>query len=230
MNHIVTSGIVLTRVDYKEADRIITLLTSDKGKIRVMAKGVRRAQSKLAGGIELFSVSQVTYLPSRGEIHTLVSARLERHYGKIIHDINRTMMGYEMLRRMHRVTEDMVGAEYFDLMSCCLAGLNEQSLHDQLVELWFGARLLDIAGYHPNLQTDVSGENLLVGHNYTFDFEHMAFRLAPEGSFTANHIRLLRVAFASDSPERLARINDAAAYSADVLRLIQVLQQRSGLL
>lgn len=46
----VTDAIILTRTDYGEADRIITLLTPGHGKLRLIAKGVRRIRSKLAGG------------------------------------------------------------------------------------------------------------------------------------------------------------------------------------
>lgn len=229
-DHIVTNCIVLSRVDYQEADRILTLLTPDQGKVRVIAKGVRRSKSKLAGGIELFSVSQVAYLPSRGEIHTLISTRLEKHYGEIVQDITRTMTAYEMLRRMHKITEDAAGPEFFALMRGCFEGLNEHSLQHQLVDLWYGARMLDIAGYHPNLRTDPDGNKLTVDLRYMFDFENMAFRPVGEGFFTANHIKLLRVAFSAESPTRLNQINNAPEYSAECLRLVQSLLQRSGLL
>ncbi len=113
MNQIVTKGIVLTRTDYGEADRIITMLTPDQGKVRVIAKGVRRVKSKLAGGIELFSVSSITYIPGRKEIGTLVSTRLQQHFGNIVKDIDRTMLGYELLKRLNKATEDDVDDDYF---------------------------------------------------------------------------------------------------------------------
>ena len=50
-----TKAIVLRRTDYGEADRILQLLTPS-GKRSVIARGVRKEKSKLAGGIELFSV------------------------------------------------------------------------------------------------------------------------------------------------------------------------------
>ena len=53
-------AIVLKRTDYAEADRIIQLLTP-QGRRTVIAKGVRRQRSKLAGGIELFAVSESKY-------------------------------------------------------------------------------------------------------------------------------------------------------------------------
>jgi recombinational DNA repair protein (RecF pathway) len=56
----------------------------DSGKLSLMAKGVRKVKSKLAGGIELFSTSEITYIPGRGSVGTLVSSRLMRHYGGIV--------------------------------------------------------------------------------------------------------------------------------------------------
>ncbi|MDO8591465.1 MAG: DNA repair protein RecO, partial [bacterium] len=71
MNRYVTQGIVLSRTDFGEADRILTFLTNDHGKVRAIAKGVRKSKSKLAGGIELFSISDLTLIIGRGEINTL---------------------------------------------------------------------------------------------------------------------------------------------------------------
>ncbi|MEK7561678.1 MAG: DNA repair protein RecO, partial [Patescibacteria group bacterium] len=81
MNRYITKGIVLSRTDYGEADRILSFLTIDHGKVRAIAKGVRKSKSKLAGGIELFSVSDLTLIIGRGELNTLISTRLVRHYG-----------------------------------------------------------------------------------------------------------------------------------------------------
>ena len=49
-----TEGIVLKRSDFGEADRILTLYTPERGKMRVVAKGVRRITSRKAGHVELF--------------------------------------------------------------------------------------------------------------------------------------------------------------------------------
>ena len=62
-----TRAIVLRRTNYGEADRILQLLTPD-GKKSVMARGVRREKSRLAGGIELFAVSDVVIGEGKGEL------------------------------------------------------------------------------------------------------------------------------------------------------------------
>lgn len=58
-------AIVLRRTDYAEADRVLQLLTP-KGRRAVIAKGVRRERSKLAGGIELFALCDVVVHSGRG--------------------------------------------------------------------------------------------------------------------------------------------------------------------
>src|SRR6476620_6614066 len=106
MNQLKTTGIILQRTAYGESDRIITFLTPDQGKVRAIAKGVRKQKSKMAGGLELFSISELQYIKGRGDISTLTSTRLQKHFGTIVHDLNRTNMGYEILRTIHKVTED----------------------------------------------------------------------------------------------------------------------------
>src|SRR5580765_2280386 len=102
MNQVATQGIILTRTDYAEADRIITFLTPDHGKLKAIAKGVRKAGAKLAGAVELFGISDISFVIGRGEISTLTSARLIRNYGNIVKDINRTTAAYEFLKIINK--------------------------------------------------------------------------------------------------------------------------------
>ncbi|MCJ7793073.1 MAG: DNA repair protein RecO, partial [Candidatus Marinimicrobia bacterium] len=50
-----TEGIILKRSNYGEADRILTIYTKHYGKIKAMAKGVRRITSRKGGNVELFN-------------------------------------------------------------------------------------------------------------------------------------------------------------------------------
>ena len=93
----VTQGIILARVNYQEADRIITVLSRDDGKLRLMVKGARKSKSKLAGGVELLSISELGVIKGKGDISTLVSSRLIKHFGHIVADIDRTLYAYEIL-------------------------------------------------------------------------------------------------------------------------------------
>lgn len=219
-NQVVTQGIVLVRRDFQEADRIITILTPDHGKVGLIAKGVRRPRSKLAGGIELFSVSDITYLLGRGELHTLVSSRLIRHYGHIVSDIRRTMLGYDILKRITRVTEAAAGEEYFNLLDAALSGLDDLELDEGLADLWFSMQLLHVTGHIPNLKSDAESKPLQANERYLFDFEAMAFRRQKNGPYAANHIKLIRLSYAADNPGVLKQVKDAADCMPDALKLI----------
>lgn len=225
MNQIVTQGIVLARLNFGEADRIITLLTPDNGKVRVIAKGVRKIKSKLAGGIELFSVSQITYLPGKSDIKTLISSRLQTHYSQIVKDINRTMLGYELLKRINRATEDVTEPAYFDLMKTSLEALDGQ-LSEALLELWFDAQLLKIAGFQPNLVSDLAGKRLQADKLYTFDFDSMTFAQADQGLLTPAHIKFLRLVFGVDKPGLLGQVSDAAKVAGPCALLLTSIRQQ----
>lgn len=206
MKQLITRAIVLTRTNYGEADRIVTVLTPDQGKLRLMAKGVRRAKSKLAGGIELFSVSDITYIKGRGDIDTLISTRLDSHYGKIVEDIDRTMLGYELIKRIHKATEDTYESEYFDILRDVFAALNTPEVPLPLIQVWCSSQILQLSGHAPNLLTDTAGEKLAIDQTYTFSFDDMTFALAPEGRFTAEHIKVLRILLSNNSPKAISNV------------------------
>ncbi len=219
MNHIQTKGIVLSRTDFGEADRILTILTPDQGKLRLMAKGVRKIKSKLAGGIELFSISQISFIPGKSEIGTLVSTRLEKHFGNIVRDINRTMQGYDWLKMINRVTEDMPGPEYFEVLTRVLEGLDDINLDAALIQLWLYMQLLELTGHAPNLQTDQNNARLEADVRYSFDLENMYFVAAKSGTYRADHIKLLRLAGSLNTPEGLSQVKDADKVLSQCLQL-----------
>jgi DNA repair protein RecO len=203
MNQLQTRGIVLSRTDFGEADRILTVLTRQHGKLRLMAKGVRRVKSKLAGGIELFSVSDLTYISGRGEIGTLISSRLDKHYGNIVKKLDRVQFGYELLKQLNKVTEDAPEPDYFDLAQQALIALDNDKIDLSLIEAWFKAQLLKMSGHAPNLRTDIHGEKLSGDEYYNFDFDAMAFNSHPQGGFRPNDIKVLRLLFGDHTPHGL---------------------------
>lgn len=209
MNQVVTQAIVLSRTSYGEADRIISVLTPDKGKVRLLAKGVRKIKSKMAGGIELFSVSTIGYIQGRGELATLVSTRLDTHYSNIVKDINRTMFTYDILKRINKVTEDHTDTAYFALLQSALGVLDNHNADVRIILPWFEAQLMSLGGAAPNLRTDTNGSPLDATVSYIFSFEDMAFS-AGNGPFTAKHIKLLRILFASRSGGELVNVQTGA--------------------
>ena len=225
MKQIHTKAVVLNRIDYGEADRIITFLTPENGKVRVIAKGVRKAKSKLAGGIELFSISDVTYIIGRSELHTLVSSRLDIHFGNIVKDIDRTMLGYDMLKILGRVLEDEGGKEFYELLVDSLAMLNNLEAPKDLAEASYLLQLMRLLGHLPNLTHDVKGGILAKEGTFQFSFEDMAFYPVETGNFNQNHIKLLRL-LSHNKPEALLKVKDIRSYLAELLPLIRTMSHQ----
>lgn len=226
MKQLLTTGIILTRTDYGEADRILNLLTPEFGKLHLLAKGVRRVKSKLAGGIELFSVSHITFIKGRSDLGTLISTQLIKHYGTIVKDITRTMTGYELIKQLNRATEDNPEVDYFHLLQRAFEALDDPTIELPVVQTWFSMQLLRLGGHTPNLQTDMVGAKLQSDQIYAFSLDDMTFTPAPQGSFTANHIKFLRLGFGSGAtPKALNNIKNNQSLVELTAPIIQAMVQ-----
>lgn len=219
MRQVVTIGIVLSRTDFDEAARILTVLTPDQGKVRLLARGARKVKSKLAGGIELFSVNDISFIKGRGEMKTLTSSRLQKHYKHIVKDIDRTMFGYEVLKIINRATEDAVGEEYFELLSYTLEAIDDAKVELDQIRLWFYLQLLKLGGHSPNLKTDVHKNPLDEKKKYIFNSDKMAFSPSSSGRYNSHHIKLLRLGLGLKSPISLKNVNDSSKVTASCLQL-----------
>ena len=218
-----TKGIILTRTDYGEADRIITFLTPDRGKVKAIAKGVRKAGAKLAGALELFCVSELTLVAGRGEVHTVTSARLVRHYGRIVKDLNRTGAAYELMRILNSATEDRTEEVYFELLDKTLAALDDETVSYAVTDLWFRMQILKVGGHAPELKIDSAGEELQEAEAYNFDTDKMRFSQSAKGDFSTRQVKFLRLGFAAAAPRVMQRVQGADELALESQQLIQSL-------
>ena len=63
-----TLGLVLREVEYKDADKLLTVLTRDRGKLTVRARGVRSRSSRLKSGCQLLAYSEFTLFENRNSL------------------------------------------------------------------------------------------------------------------------------------------------------------------
>jgi DNA repair protein RecO (recombination protein O) len=223
MNTIVTQGIVLRRTNYGEADRIVQFLTPDHGKISVVVKGVRKLKSKMAGGVELFSISDLTFMRGRGELGTLISAHLKTNFGNIVKDITRVQLGYDLIKLLSATVEDDAEAEYFHLLETAFAALNDLSLSSGLIRIWFSARMLQETGHMPNTKTTMDGQALQADKTYDFSLDDMAFVEHPGGSFGQNEIKFMRLLFSDASVKVLSAVENADHYVELIFPLMRIM-------
>ena len=192
MSAVRTRAIVLRRTNYGEADRIVQLMTPE-GKRSVMARGVRREKSKLAGGIELFAVSDVVINEGKGELGILTSARLVHFYRHIMGDYDRLQFGYEVIKLVAAASEKENETEWYDVLFEVIKALDAVSLPLQLTQTWFYLRYADLLGSPLSLVNDVDGQPLSADARYMYDISEKCVRQAQNGELTADHIKLLRL-------------------------------------
>ena len=217
-----TKAIVLRRTNYGEADRIVQLLTPD-GRRGVMARAVRKEKSKLAGGIELFAVSDVVIGEGKGGLGVLTSAKLDTFYRHILEDYDRLQFGYQSIKLVGRASEAVDEPEWFDLLAETLAGLDVLTIPLPLVQIWFYARYAALLGHELNLTLDVDGMPLEAEVTYRYDVSEQGLRRGGSGvagDITSEHIKLLRL-ISTRPLQVLVQIGGVAALLPECVRLIE---------
>ncbi len=187
-----TEAIVLGRTNYGEADRIIQLLTP-QGKRSVIARGVRREKSKLAGGIELFALSDLVIHSGRGELGIVTSARLIQFYRHILEDYDRMQFGYEVIKQVKRASELVDEPEWFDTLLQILSSLDHVSTDLLLIKTWWYVRYSSILGHELSLSYDITGQVIRADSQYRYDSGERGLGVADHGEIVADHIKLLRL-------------------------------------
>ncbi|MBQ7041074.1 DNA repair protein RecO [Candidatus Saccharibacteria bacterium] len=212
-----TRAFVLRRTNYGETDRILNLLTPE-GKISCLAKGVRKEKSKLAGGIELFTLSSVVIHQSqKSDLGLLTSAKMEVFYDQILKDLNSLETASRILKEINRITEQVDSPEFFDILKQSLEGLNN-GLGSQLVETWFNFNLARARGEQINLLTDTDGEKLQENLRYAWDSTDMALKKLENGNIGKNEIKIMRLILVS-SLELISRIK-GLTNSLDIIEYV----------
>ena len=187
-----TKAIVLRRTNYGEADRIVQFLTPD-GRRSVMARGVRKEKSKLAGGIELFAISDVVIGEGKGDLGIVTSAKLEHFFKHILEDYDRLQFGYQTIKLVGRASETVDEPEWFDLLAESLAGLDVLTIPLPLIQTWFYVRYASLLGHEFNLELDIDGAKLEADETYRYDSAEQGLRAVKNGEITGDHIKLLRL-------------------------------------
>ena len=203
-----TKAIVLRRTNYGEADRIIQIITPDSGRLSVMARGVRREKSRLAGGIELFAVCDLVLThgtKSTSDLWTLTGARLGMFFDQIMSDYNRLQFGYEAIKQTARAAETIDEPEFYHLLEATFSALNNLSVNLTITETWFYLRLAKLLGNELNTATDASGMKLVEDARYNFNQVDQVFVFNESGRYGSDSLKILRLLGAND-PQIVSRI------------------------
>lgn len=143
-----TTAIVLHSAPYREADALLTLYAPAYGKIRALAKGVRKLKSRLRGGVQPLTKSSFVLYAGKS-LDTVTQCELEASFPRLHNELERwAHANYLAELVMALVLEKEGSQELFTLLLTALK-LLEEGEQPAPVARFFELRLLALMGYCP---------------------------------------------------------------------------------
>lgn len=158
-----TEGIVLKHFDLGEADKIITFYTTDRGKIRAVARGARKAKNKISGLVLPFSYNKITIYRGRS-IDRINHIENKYSFSELREDLTKMAYASYMAEVVEKVgKEDNPNETLFSLLLTAYHQMmkldGEETDKLDLINLKFKTRLLSILGFEPELTYCIECEN-----------------------------------------------------------------------
>lgn len=147
--HIVIQGLVLRETETKEADKILTLLTAERGKLSVIARGARRKSCKFAACAQSLAWSEWT-LYQKGEWYYANEGTTLELFNGLRGDLDAMALGFYFAELTEAVTtEESPAGELLRHLLNGLYALSSLRKPPALVKPAFELKLLCLAGYEP---------------------------------------------------------------------------------
>ncbi len=148
-------GLTIRSVDYKEADKILTVLTDTRGTLTVKARGVRRKGSRLKAAAQLFTFSQMTLYEQKGRA-TLQEAEILQQFPGLQTDLTRLALASYLAEVLATEAEDApADPEILRLALNSLYALANDLGAPAVIKAAFELRYMHMAGYAPDLSVCV---------------------------------------------------------------------------
>ena len=150
-------GVVLRTVKLGEADRIITILTREHGKIRAVAKGVRRIRSRFGARLEPFMRADMLLAEGRSLDVISQAVSLATYASSITDDY----AAYQAANVIVETVDDIVSAEHepataqYELLMAALHALADRQHAPDSIAYSYVMRALAVAGWTPRLHSCV---------------------------------------------------------------------------
>jgi DNA repair protein RecO (recombination protein O) len=158
-----TEAIVLTRFDLGEADRVLTLITPAGGKLKAIAKGIRRPTSRLGGSLEPFA--ELTVALARGRTFDVVTQVSVRHAWLRLRDsLESAATAWYLAELADRSLEERHAAEPLYALLRRAYELLDAGMAPGRVARWYEMHLLDELGMRPEVDRCVECDRVLAAN------------------------------------------------------------------
>ena len=149
--YLTTKALVLRVTDYNDKDCLLTVLTSEHGKLTVKARGLRRKNSPLTAPCQLLALGEFTLFEYRGQ-YTINEAHSVELFQGLRRDLGKLSLGTYFAQAAEVLSqEDTPNPELLSLVLNCLYALDKLGKSEILVKSVFELRAASIAGYTPDL-------------------------------------------------------------------------------
>lgn len=168
--HYGARGFILKACDKGEADQSFTVFSEEFGKLVILAKAARKMKSKLKGGLNLFSLSEIEFIQGKSR-KTLTDAKPVKMFSNIRKDLGSLRVAF----RISETLDSLTGREEPDrriwiLLEECLEALDKKpALKRNLVYYYFFWNLADFLGFKPALHYCALCQEKIVSENLYFD-------------------------------------------------------------
>jgi len=170
-----TKGIVFKKSDRSEADRVFNIFTDDHGRLELHGKAIRKINSKLKSGIDLFCLSEVEFIEGKNR-KTLTDTLFIKKFDNIFSDLNKL----ETAKKISAVLDEFVRGQekdedIFNLLNETFDRLNDlpkESRGQKMVFYYFLWNFLSCQGYKPEVEKCNACKEKLNPYNIFFSFKN----------------------------------------------------------
>jgi DNA repair protein RecO (recombination protein O) len=145
-------GVVLRSTKLGEADKIVTVMTQGSGKVRAVAKGIRKTTSRFGARLEPFTHVSLMVYRGRGSLDTVSQAEILSPFLALRGDLGLFAAGETMLEAVDKVAEEHErNVRLFMLLLTGMRCLETRPVDAAAVAESFLLKLLSLSGFHPSL-------------------------------------------------------------------------------
>ena len=161
-----TQGIVIKSYNYGEANKILVIFTRDYGKIRAVAKGIRRTKSKFGASLELFSCSNImVHWKENSDLYLITQTSIVNSFKKIRNDLEKICRGSYMLEIINEMLPERAKHANIYYLLCGALTLLESDMDPEKIMRWYEIKMLEFLGFGLRTSRCVSCRNAAIDKN-----------------------------------------------------------------
>lgn len=145
-----TTGIVLKKNNFSDHHGIAVIFTRDFGKVKGVARGIRKIRSKLAPHLEVGTLAEFMFAKGKKDLDTVATARAICVYKNLRMNLKKSSSLYYLCELVHHLTPDVhEDRAVFELLAGTLNFLDQKNGCEIAAVLAFKLKLLKLLGHLP---------------------------------------------------------------------------------